>query len=77
MAWDTRARADRLELALAAATSALAAEAQQALVVARQAEIAQAQAAVVAADQAAQRARAHLDGLLGLATTPAVGGQER
>ncbi len=75
MAWDTRTSADRLGLALAAATSALVAEAQQARVVARQAELAQAQAAVVAADQVALRARAHLNELLGPATTPAVGGR--
>jgi len=77
MTRDTRAHADRLTEVLDAARGALAAEAQQARVAAGQAEIAQARAAVVAADQAAHRARVHLDALLGLATTPAVGGQER
>jgi len=75
MTRDTRARADRLSEVLDAARGALVAEGARALEAAREAEIAQAQAQLAAAEQAAQRARAHLDGLLGLATTQVAGGQ--
>jgi len=75
MTRDTRAHADRLSEVLDAARGALVAEGARALEAAREAEIAQAQAQLAAAEQAARRARAHLDGLLGLATTPAAGGR--